>query len=81
MDRLADDLRDALKTWGKIGWWDIADFGCCGALLYNSYDGGFTLRIHVVRCSIPDDHIDRRRSALFVARSILREVRDGRRAC
>ena len=28
-------------------------------------------------CSIPDDHIDPRRSALFMARSILREVRDG----
>lgn len=33
------------------------------------------------RCSIPDDHIDARRTALFMARSILREVRDGRRAC
>jgi len=28
-------------------------------------------------CSIPDDHIDPRRSGLFMARSILREVRDG----
>lgn len=32
-------------------------------------------------CSIPDDHIDPRRSALFMARSILREVREGVRAC
>ena len=32
-------------------------------------------------CSIPDDHIDPRRTALFVARSILSEVRDGVRAC
>ena len=32
-------------------------------------------------CSIPDDHIDPRRSALFMARSILNEVRDGRSAC
>lgn len=34
-----------------------------------------------LRCSIPDDHIDPRRSALFMARSILREVRDGGRTC
>ena len=34
-----------------------------------------------VKCSIPDDHIDPRRSALFMARSILREVRDGGRPC
>jgi hypothetical protein len=33
------------------------------------------------RCSIPDDHIDPRRSALFMARSILREVREGVGAC
>jgi hypothetical protein len=33
------------------------------------------------KCSIPDDHIDPRRSALFMARSILREVREGVRAC
>ena len=32
-------------------------------------------------CSVPDDHIDPRRSALFMARWILREVRDGGRAC
>ncbi len=32
-------------------------------------------------CSIPDDHIDPRRSALFMARSILREVRDGDARC
>ena len=34
-----------------------------------------------VSCSIPDDHIDPRRSALFMARSILREVRDGDTRC
>lgn len=32
-------------------------------------------------CSIPDDHIDPRRSALFMARSILHEVREGVEAC
>jgi len=32
-------------------------------------------------CLIPDDYIDPRRSALFMARSILREVRDGRQVC
>jgi hypothetical protein len=31
----------------------------------------------LAKCSIPDDHIDPRRSALFMARSILREVREG----
>jgi DNA-binding MarR family transcriptional regulator len=34
-----------------------------------------------LRCSIPDDHISPRRSALFMARSVLNEVRDGRSAC
>jgi hypothetical protein len=33
------------------------------------------------KCSIPDDHIDPRRSALFMARLLLREVREGVRAC
>ena len=36
---------------------------------------------HVLMCSIPDDHIDPRRSSLFMARSILREIQDGVRAC
>ena len=32
-------------------------------------------------CSIPDDHISPRRSALFMARSVLRELRDGGQPC
>jgi REP element-mobilizing transposase RayT len=36
---------------------------------------------HVHMCSVPDDHIDPRRWALFVARSILTEMRDGGRTC
>jgi len=35
----------------------------------------------ISKCSIPDDHIDPRRSALFMARSVLREARDGDRTC
>jgi hypothetical protein len=31
----------------------------------------------LLNCSIPDDHIDFRRSAFFKVRSIFREVRDG----
>ena len=34
-----------------------------------------------LRCSIPDDHISPRRSALFMARSVLRELRDGGQPC
>ena len=34
-----------------------------------------------VKCSIPDDHIDPRRSAFFMAKSILRDIRSGVRAC
>ena len=30
----------------------------------------------VDRCSIPDDHIDPRRSALFMARSVLGDIRE-----
>ena len=29
-----------------------------------------------VRCSIPDDHIDPRRSAFFMARSVLGDIRE-----
>jgi hypothetical protein len=29
------------------------------------------------RCSIPDDHIDPRRSAFFMARSVLGDIREG----
>ncbi|TFL15918.1 hypothetical protein DR046_22850 [Jannaschia formosa] len=32
-------------------------------------------------CSIPADHISPRRSALFMARSILRDIRGGARLC
>jgi hypothetical protein len=32
-------------------------------------------------CFIPDDHISPRRSGLFMARSVLRDIRDGARAC
>ncbi len=32
-------------------------------------------------CSIPDDHIDPRRSAFFMARSVLRGIRNGVRPC
>ncbi len=34
-----------------------------------------------VTCSIPDDHIAPRRSALFMARWVLTEARDGRARC
>jgi len=34
-----------------------------------------------VRCSIPDDHIDPRRFAFFMARSVLRDIRSGVRTC
>jgi hypothetical protein len=33
------------------------------------------------KCSIPDDHISPRRSALFMARSVLRDIRDEVRPC
>jgi hypothetical protein len=32
-------------------------------------------------CSVPDDHISPRRSALFMARSVLRDIRDGVQPC
>jgi len=35
----------------------------------------------ITSCSIPDDHISPRRSALFMARSVLRELRDGEPPC
>jgi predicted DNA-binding transcriptional regulator YafY len=54
------------------------------------HDGEFrdwTLRFkpatahELANCPIPDDHISPRRSALFMARSVLRDIRDGVRAC
>ena len=41
----------------------------------------FLHEVSKVSCSIPDDHISPLRSALFMARSVLREVRDGTRPC
>ena len=38
-------------------------------------------RFFCIICAIPDDHIDPRRSAFFMARSILRDIRRGVRAC
>ena len=35
----------------------------------------------LTNCSIPDDHIAPRRSALFMARWVLTEARDGRATC
>ena len=35
----------------------------------------------IYNCSIPDDHIDPRRSAFFMAKSILRDIRSGMRTC
>ena len=39
------------------------------------------LMVFTLICSIPDDHISPRRSALFMARSVLRELRDGEPPC
>ena len=35
------------------------------------------LSSYMGRCSIPDAHIDPRRSALFMARSVLRDIQTG----
>jgi len=48
------------------------------------YDGEFyriDTEFGILTCSIPDDHIDPRRSALFMARSVLREAQNGDRTC
>ena len=44
-------------------------------------DGSKRMAYAVAKCSIPDDHISPRRSALFMARSVLRDFRDGGRQC
>ena len=36
---------------------------------------------YMITCSIPDDHIAPRRSALFMARWVVTEARDGRATC
>ena len=35
----------------------------------------------IVTCSVPDDHIAPRRSAFFMARSVLRDIQNGVRPC
>ena len=37
--------------------------------------------LNSTNCSIPDDHIDPRRSSFFMARSVLRDIRSGVRTC
>ena len=60
---------------------------CRAAVVASRWPDGFVCpecggrRHSFVTCSIPDDHIDPRRSALFMARSVLREARDGDRTC
>jgi hypothetical protein len=49
----------------------------CGSLATNTDQNKNQLSI----CLIPDDHISPRRSALFMARSVLRDLRDGGRSC
>ena len=51
-----------------------------GAQKTISFDFDASLEV-VTNCSVPDDHIDPRRRALFVARSILSEIWDAGRAC
>jgi hypothetical protein len=53
-------------------------FGAISGLLKQSDSDPVVIR---ASCSIPDDHIAPRRSALFMARSVLNEVRNGRSAC
>ena len=53
---------------------------------YNPYLTQFeevinALRILLLNRSIPDDHMDPRRSAFFMARSVQRDIRDGVRTC
>lgn len=36
-------------------------------------------RFSVLKCSIPDDHIDPRRSAFFIARLVLEDIRKEKR--
>ena len=65
------NLVDALSTWFVYEkHWDtmVADNQ------QDLYEG-------LLRCSIPDDHIDPRRSAFFMARSVLRDIRSGVRTC
>jgi len=52
-----------------------------GARKAKAMDKMSFLGLDIDSCSIPDDHIDPRRSALFMARSVLREARDGDRTC
>jgi hypothetical protein len=35
--------------------------------------------LFLLKCSIPDDHIDPRRSAFFMARSVLEDIRKEKR--
>ncbi len=50
-------------------------------LILTTHGGDADAAYKIARCSIPDDQIDPRRSGLFMARSILREIRDGGKTC
>ena len=66
----------------RIAYWSAM---ACLTLMVNGQLSIQPLKHHmpaiVDRCSIPDDHIDPRRSSFFMARSILREVREGVGGC
>jgi hypothetical protein len=94
---VVDDLRFALKMLSRYPWHGtdiskIKHFELTWFLFQNlCYKFREKLKLYhncqkrlgllLGRCSIPDDHINPRRSALFMARSILREVREGMGAC
>ena len=68
-------LHDLRHTYASFGASSRLGLPIIGRLL------GHTQAATTARCSIPDDHIDPRRSAFFMARSILRDIRSGVRAC
>jgi hypothetical protein len=80
-----DDKQDDKKYWpefvndGEVRW-SLPDFPREIPININTGEDSKPV-VALAKCSIPDDHIDPRRWALFVARSILTEMRDGGRTC
>ena len=78
LDLFFSTLDGFVATKVDVSWCDVLQ-ALVASLVVLIRDEGPDLAFEVIRCSIPDDHIAPRRSALFMARWVLTEARDGSR--
>ena len=79
--RLGEDLsgglfRRLMAPSNPAGLWYALAVAVGLMVLHQLLQVGLAMGFLLLTCFIPDDHIDPRRSALFMARSVLRNIRE-----